>query len=746
MADRTCPACLDPETIIPISRNTTAVFKTGSWTAVRPRFVEETSPCRVACPAGNDIVGAARAAARGDFDTALATFLEESPLPGVCGRVCYHPCQTACNLIGLGGAVNVRALERAAADHGQANPRLLSAAGCDKPVAVVGSGPAGLTCAYHLARLGHPVTLMEAAERAGGLTNHGIPGFRLPLEAVEKDLQRLWTLPVNLHTQRLVDEKTLAVLAAEHAAVFLSPGADAHLPLNLSGEELDGVVPGLAFLRSSTLKAKARDADVVVIGGGNTALDSALTALRCGARRVRVLYRRTRQQMSAFEDEVAEAEAEGVTIEMLVAPVAFVGGTGRLEAVRLAEMRLEAPGADGRLRPVPINEAPRELACDLAIVAAGQVPRAEPFLRELRWEQGRIWVDGWGRTSQPGWFAGGDLTPAQASVVDAIATGKRAALGIHLSLTGNQTDDALQAVTLGPGPAFSIAAWVERPPGWQPNQVARPDPNTLLFTPPKLPQQLPEEDPAVRVHSSVEVTKGLAPSQASEKADRCLCCGTCVGCDRCMTFCPEGVVIPPDQAGDGGTFDIGLQSLSGAADRNEDILYVCMDNEGYMNTGIQVSSATPQFTWTGTTPTGNTRRKKQIMEIMAAHRMPYAATASIAYPEDLTRTIHKAKAMRGTRFIHMLSPCTTGWKISDEMAVKVAMLSVETNIFPLYEIENGLKYTINHSSRNLPVEKYLMAQGRFKHLDPDQIRTIQAETDRAWDDLRGRAVNRKEKS
>lgn len=193
-------------------------------------------------------------------------------------------------------------------------------------------------------------------------------------------------------------------------------------------------------------------------------------------------------------------------------------------------------------------------------------------------------------------------------------------------------------------------------------------------------------------------------------------------------------------AGDGGTFDIGLQSLSGAADRNDDFIYVCMDNEAYMNTGVQVSSATPQYTWTGTSPTGNTRRKKKIMEIMAAHRMPYAATASIAYPEDLTRKINKVKQIKGTRFIHMLSPCTTGWKIKEDMAVKVARLSVEANIFPLYEIEDGLRYTINHESNNLPVEKYLMTQGRYKHLKPEQIKSIQAETDRAWTDLREKAA------
>jgi pyruvate ferredoxin oxidoreductase beta subunit/2-oxoisovalerate ferredoxin oxidoreductase beta subunit len=193
-------------------------------------------------------------------------------------------------------------------------------------------------------------------------------------------------------------------------------------------------------------------------------------------------------------------------------------------------------------------------------------------------------------------------------------------------------------------------------------------------------------------------------------------------------------------AGDGGTFDIGLQSLSGAADRNEDIIYVCMDNEGYMNTGIQVSSATPRFTWTGTTPTGNTRRKKQIMEIMAAHRIPYAATASIAFPEDLNRKIARAKQLRGTRFIHMLSPCTTGWRIREDMAVKVAMLSVETRVFALYEIENGLHYTINHQPRNLPVERYLEVQGRYRLLTSEQKRIMQAEVDCGWQELKARAA------
>jgi pyruvate/2-oxoacid:ferredoxin oxidoreductase beta subunit len=193
-------------------------------------------------------------------------------------------------------------------------------------------------------------------------------------------------------------------------------------------------------------------------------------------------------------------------------------------------------------------------------------------------------------------------------------------------------------------------------------------------------------------------------------------------------------------AGDGGTFDIGLQSLSGAADRNEDFIYVCYDNEGYMNTGIQVSSATPAHAWTGTTPTGNTRRKKQIMEIMAAHRIPYAATASIGFPQDLMQKVKKALDVRGTRFIHLLSPCNTGWKIAENMAPRVSTLAVETNVFPLYEIIGGLKYQITYESKGLPVEEYLSVQGRYKHLTAQQIRSIQTETDRTWQDLKEKAA------
>ena len=202
----------------------------------------------------------------------------------------------------------------------------------------------------------------------------------------------------------------------------------------------------------------------------------------------------------------------------------------------------------------------------------------------------------------------------------------------------------------------------------------------------------------------------------------------------------EGVAVLA-WAGDGGTFDIGLQALSGAAERNDDIIYVCYDNEAYMNTGIQRSSATPWGSWTTTTPTKHPKDqpKKDMMAIMAAHRVPYAATASPAYPEDLVRKMKKAKSVRGTKFIHILSPCPPGWKHSSGLSIKLARLAVQTKVFPLYEVEGGIRWTINLLPEGLPVEEYLKLQGRFRHLKPKDLRLIQETVDAEWERLMAKA-------
>jgi pyruvate/2-oxoacid:ferredoxin oxidoreductase beta subunit len=190
-------------------------------------------------------------------------------------------------------------------------------------------------------------------------------------------------------------------------------------------------------------------------------------------------------------------------------------------------------------------------------------------------------------------------------------------------------------------------------------------------------------------------------------------------------------------AGDGGTFDIGLQSLSGAAERNEDFIYICNDNEGYMNTGTQRSSATPLLAWTTTTPVQQPKEnpKKDIMAIMADHRIPYAATATIAYPEDFFRKMEKAKRIQGTRFIHLLSPCPPGWRISSELTIRISRLAVRSKIFPLYEIENGRSYTLQEESHVVPIKEYLKLQGRFSHLTGQEIERIQEMVDDEWQRL-----------
>jgi Pyruvate:ferredoxin oxidoreductase and related 2-oxoacid:ferredoxin oxidoreductases, beta subunit len=185
-------------------------------------------------------------------------------------------------------------------------------------------------------------------------------------------------------------------------------------------------------------------------------------------------------------------------------------------------------------------------------------------------------------------------------------------------------------------------------------------------------------------------------------------------------------------AGDGGTYDIGFQALSGAAERNEDMVYVCLDNEGYMNTGTQKSSSTPYLAHTTSTPGGKQTHKKDIAEIMAAHRIPYMATATVAYPDDLARKVAKARDMKGMRFIVVLTPCLAGWGVPDDGAVRVSRLAVETGFFPLYEVEDGERYTINHGSKHVPVTRYLEMQKRYRHLTPEQVAEIQGIVDHKW--------------
>jgi 2-oxoacid:acceptor oxidoreductase gamma subunit (pyruvate/2-ketoisovalerate family) len=500
---------------------------TGAWASRQPRSRELRPLCSDRCPAGNDVRRFVQAAAAGDDDQALAILLETSPFPGTCGRVCPAPCMDACNRHELDGAVDVRDIERALADRAAwPRPQRLSGGA---PVAVVGSGPAGLSGAYHLARLGHPVTILEAAPELGGLLHTGIPEYRLPRPVLEREIEFILSHGVEARTGRRVDRAGLRRAAREYAAVLVATGQQSLRALDVPGATAGVVEQGLDFLaRARAGTEDLSGAAVVVAGGGNTAVDAARTAVRLGAREVRVVYRRTRAEMPAISEEVDEALEEGVVIEELLAPAGLRERDGRTSLV-CRRMVLGEPDESGRPRPTAVEgeDALVAVSCDRLLLAVGQdgdLSLLPPALESLR---GPLFVDG---ASAPIYVCG-DLAGGEGTVSAAIGGGRRAALAIHAAIAGSQ----------GASDAESLA-------------VERPDLETLagpelvhLQAFPRIPRErVSLRSPRLRRRDFAEVRRGFAKRAGHDalraEAGRCFSCGACTGCDLCVIYCPEGVV------------------------------------------------------------------------------------------------------------------------------------------------------------------------------------------------------------
>ena len=408
--------------------------------------------CVEGCPVCIDIPGFIRLIAEGDFEGSIRKLKEQTTLPAVCGRVCPQEdqCEKVCVLAKKGDPVAIGYLERFAADHemqqGQtAVPDVAPPTG--KRVAVVGSGPAGITAAYELAKLGHQVTVFEAFHKTGGVLVYGIPEFRLPKAIVERDIDTLRQMGVEVLTNYVVGKLDTVdeLLGQGYDAVFIGTGAGLPHFLDVPGEEFNGVYSANEFLtRTNLMKAYRADHDTpirrakraVVFGGGNVAMDSARTALRLGAEEVFILYRRTEKEMPARIEEVHHAKDEGVRFEFLTAPVQVLGDEkGWVRGVRCLRMELGEPDASGRRRPIPIQGSEYDFPCDQVIVAIGNgpnplVPSTTPDLQTTRW--GNIVADeATGVTSKAGVFAGGDIVTGAATVIRAMGAGKVAARAIH---------------------------------------------------------------------------------------------------------------------------------------------------------------------------------------------------------------------------------------------------------------------------------------------------------------------------
>ena len=516
--------------------------RTGTWRYLRPRFDNKVSPCNEGCPAGQDIEGAMVLIGKGKVLEAWDLFKEESPFPGVCGRVCYHPCESSCNRAEFDEAVSINVLERFLADTAFKHGRRVTVRREKKTerVAVIGSGPAGMTCAYHLARMGYAVTVFEALPVLGGMLRVGIPEYRLPKKILEAEIDQILELGVTTEINSRFGENLQQKDLKDYAAIFFALGNHVSKKLGVPGENEEWAMSGVEFLRKVSLGKEVPAAKkVVIIGGGNTAIDAARTALRLGAK-PSILYRRTREEMPAFPAEVHEADEEGIEISFLVSPVRLVmeNGQKKLECVK---NRLGPPDEDGRRRPLEVKGSNYFLEVDQALTAIGEDADLAALPKKIGIQDNIILTDERGATKQEGIFAGGDIIQQPHTVVHAIGSGKRAAIFIDCFLGKKKWEGVFDAIRIGERGSLSMRRYLqdekERPP-LSSKTVLLKDLNLDYFEPKKRKKttRLPM---GKRQGTFEEVNLGFPEETALAEAKRCFNCGVCNLCDNCYIFCPD---------------------------------------------------------------------------------------------------------------------------------------------------------------------------------------------------------------
>ncbi|MBI3983007.1 MAG: FAD-dependent oxidoreductase [Gemmatimonadetes bacterium] len=553
---------------VAVSQTSTLVTKTGSWKYIRPLYQDRVAPCNAGCPVGIDIEGYMSLLREGRWDEARDLLLLENPLPATTGRVCHHPCETSCNRRQFDEPVSIHAVERMLGDYALEHPPSLTrAAERSEEVGIVGSGPAGLACAYHLARLGYGVTVFDAAPEPGGMLRLGIPEYRLPRRLLDGEIERIRALGVSFQCGvRIGQDVPWRSFLGLFDAVFVSTGAHLGKDLGLQKENVAGVRAGLAFLKAVNRGERPElGRRVVVVGGGNTAIDCARTAMRLGAETV-VLYRRTSAEMPAIPDEIEEAEREGVQLVFLAAPVAFHAEDGRLRAVECVRMRLGDADASGRRRPIPVPDDRFTIEVDTVLSAIGENADLAGLPPELAVQESGVAADALGTTSRAGVFAGGDVTNAARTVADALGAGKRAAVGIDRYLRRLSDDGpngtGLPALRFGNG-NISMARWRDADPVHRINAlnelVEFDDLNTSHFR-----RVRRRRDDRLSLAESrggfAEVNLGLDHEDAVSEALRCFNCGVCNHCDLCLIFCPDVAI---SRRANGGGYDIALEYCKG---------------------------------------------------------------------------------------------------------------------------------------------------------------------------------------
>ncbi len=487
-----------------------------------------TSPCEAGCPIHQSAQGYVTLIAQGRFEEAAQVILRENPIPSICGRICTHPCTAGCTRANVDDPVNLPALKRFITDH-CSDYKLPQPSVPDRPekIAIVGSGPAGLLCAYELRQKGYGATIFEALPVAGGMLAVGIPAFRLPRPLLKAELDRMRSIGIEILLDTPVGRGiTLDELRKSHAAVFIAIGAHVERKLGIPGDDLKGVTGGVEFLRRVNLgNLAAPGRRVLVVGGGNSALDAARAALRCGAEEVTIVYRRTRAEMPADPREVEDAEREGVKLMFLAAPKSFQPDPdGRVSGLECLKMKLGKRDASGRPAPEPIPASEFVISCDAVVATIGQVPDVNGLGERLglaTTKSGTLRADPLTlETELPGVFAGGDCVTGPDVVVTAMLAGKKAANSIDRWL--NKRD--LRAGREQEGP-YHTEYVVDTAGVLMQRQV-----------------HMQALDPKTRGKTFAEVHVGYTPEEAIAEAKRCLACGICCDCHLCSTACQANAI------------------------------------------------------------------------------------------------------------------------------------------------------------------------------------------------------------
>ena len=506
-----------------------AASSSGEISPLRPKYSEKTAPCMGNCPSGTNIRGILTTIAQAEaygrtneqaYEIAWRMITENNPFPATCGRVCPHPCEDGCNRKEKEGAVSINAIERFLGDFALdkgLKPSLLTDEKHPEKVAVVGAGPAGLSCAYQLARRGYGVTVFEAFSKPGGMLRYDIPRYRLPRQVLDAEIGQITELGVELKCNFIIGkDMSLEDLKKQYQAIFVGIGAHKGIKLRVPGEDAPNVYTGTEFLNRVNSGEEVKvGGKVIVIGGGDTAIDAARISKRLGAEST-ILYRRTRAEMPAIAPEIEGALEEGVTIEYLAAPVEILLKDGVAVGMKCIRMELGEPDASGRRRPVPKTGSEFDIEATAIIAAISQEPAFDGF-ESLR--EGKDWivVDGWGATKADGVYSGGDDVELGLATI-AIAQGRFAAEAIDARFRG-KTLEKHQQPPLVKSDKMKLAWYKE---------AFRNDRADL---------------PVERRGMDAEIQQGLTDQQAQDEAKRCMSCGLCMDCESCWMYCTNSCFV-----------------------------------------------------------------------------------------------------------------------------------------------------------------------------------------------------------